>query len=394
MPYTAVSFIAKIDQFNPWDTAINGRHFTNFRTAIQECINGCGSTEILYSLKLRSLFDEELDAQSGFSDSYILSNDDNPGLNPNVNVPVHSNPNVQVHSLILGRDESNMRESQWEELVRTVVTIFQDAASDGPDIKDWKYCINQKLTEWSSDLESIYVDYTSKMHKFQFDPFLIKTLEFEDDTIGGVHDRADFDADKGLQFGHFEVEQVHADLSLVGCFKTVCLEFIFVALNSEENWKEKCNTKCSAEGFAYFALIGNQCKCSGTFTRSSCPEHADIKLCDIPCTTITEEFCGDGSHVRVYQSWTGEQPKELAIKLSFKIYPLLIHPALFNETMFMSAFRECSDESFVVWYRENIAAEDCGIAMELESVGLHDLWSTADASSVHHAMYCMHCLVT
>lgn len=138
------------------------------------------------------------------------------------------------------------------------------------------------------------------------------------------------------------------------------------------------------------ALIGNQCKCANEFTREACAKHTDPKACNIPCSKNPDEFCGDSSNVRVYKVWYDEDtaisgggasgPTELALKLTFKMYPLLLHPTMFNERIFMDAFRECSNYWFGEWYREASSATCDNMPITVDDVSLHDLQSAADAS--------------
>ena len=254
-PLTALRFTAKIDPFNIWDSDKNDLHFTNFRAGLTECINGCGAIDITSNFRLKSLFDESVDPDSGFSDSYVLSFD---ALNSDGTASggMMLEPNVKVQSLIFGLDESDMTPEEWKAMVQVIKVAF--ATDEKP--KKWEECVIHTITHTAADLESIYVDYTSKPHKFEFNPFLFSpppdtggvtgvVTGVVDDLMGndGPNINTNFNVDD------FIVKDVFADLTLVGCYQFACSEFIFVGLNAETNWKGQCNSICrSYPEFTYF----------------------------------------------------------------------------------------------------------------------------------------------
>ena len=125
-PDSAVRFNAAIDKFNIWDTKINDLHFTNFREAIKECINGCGAI-VSNKLNLRAIFDDTVDT-AGFTDGYVLTNDD--ANNPQSMIQTH----VVVDSLIFARDDATMKDTDWNDLIHIVYSKFGASLSGaGPD---------------------------------------------------------------------------------------------------------------------------------------------------------------------------------------------------------------------------------------------------------------------
>ena len=294
-------------------------------------------------------FNLKFDEGSGFTESYLLSS--NP---PNL---IYT-PYIQIKSLIIGQYRTTMSMDEWKQLVQAA----ENGLSGGSTQDEWKSCVNEELKK-SRNTEEIYVDFNGKLHKYTYDPFEYVEMESGQGS--------------NLRMGYFEVEAKEVDLSFIGCFRTMCNGFIFVAVNDEYNHAELCNSKCNKENFEYFALSGNQCKCGHSLHIDSCPKHVEDKVCNIPCNKITQEYCGSDGYVRIYKSWTGIVPKELGLVLSFKMYPLLIHPILFDETKYMESFQICSEKLFLEWY---IGAISSGCSIDLDTVILHDLWSTSDAS--------------
>ena len=74
------------------------------------------------------------------------------------------------------------------------------------------------------------MDLNERLHKSTHDPYEYVEMESGHGS--------------NLRMGYFEVEAKELDLSFVGCFKTMCQGFAFVAVNDEYNHTEICDSKC------------------------------------------------------------------------------------------------------------------------------------------------------